>query len=344
MPYQPEGDPLTAKIVLIGEAPAKSEIYEGRPFVGAAGQVLNECLESAGILRSECYLTNVFDFMVKKGQGSSKANIYDPETDVLLWSPRSGLTKAADIHKDRLWQELNQTRANVIVPCGGPALEAVCGLRGITKWRGSIVPATRATGAPAPRKCVPTIHPANALYGMYTVRYIIRSDMERAAKESAFPEINRPQYEFPMHLTFEKCMDYLDWLRKNCNPIAVDIEVAHKQVSCIAYAWSPLEAVSIPYGMGGWSLQQEAALWRATAVLLEDESITKIFQNGAFDVQFLFQVHDILVQGNLEDTMIANHIMYADFPKSLAFLASIYTDQPYWKDMVKHGEIDKEDG
>lgn len=342
MPYGPEGNPLTARLVLVGEAPARNEIIEGRPFIGMAGAVLNECLESAGILRSECYTTNLFDFRVTKGVAAKKAYIYDDDGNN-LWYPRGGLTSAASPHVERLWQELDDTTANVIVPMGGPALNAICGLHGILKWRGSIMPAKPPSGRPAARKTVSTIHPANTLHGQYTNRYIIKYDLERAIREASFPEINRPKYNFQSNITFHQCVSWLKWLRTQ-SPIAVDIEVAAGQVSYIAFAWSRVDAVSIPYGAGGWTVEQETELWQLTAQLLEDSTTTKIFQNGAFDVQFLFQVHDILVQGKLEDTMIGHHLIYPDFMKGLAFLASLYTDQPYWKDMVKHGEIDKEDG
>ena len=48
-----DGNPSTAKIVLIGEAPGETEDELGRPFVGRAGQLLNEFLANAGISRDE---------------------------------------------------------------------------------------------------------------------------------------------------------------------------------------------------------------------------------------------------------------------------------------------------
>ena len=48
-----DGNPETARIVLIGEAPGETEDLEGRPFVGRAGQLLNEFLAEAGISRDE---------------------------------------------------------------------------------------------------------------------------------------------------------------------------------------------------------------------------------------------------------------------------------------------------
>ena len=54
-----DGNPSTAKIVLIGEAPGEMEDETGRPFVGRAGQLLNEFLAEAGISREEdLYIIN----------------------------------------------------------------------------------------------------------------------------------------------------------------------------------------------------------------------------------------------------------------------------------------------
>lgn len=50
--------PMDAKILLIGEAPGKNEDKQGKPFVGAAGRVLNGVLEGAGISRDTVYITN----------------------------------------------------------------------------------------------------------------------------------------------------------------------------------------------------------------------------------------------------------------------------------------------
>ncbi|MGH7748798.1 MAG: uracil-DNA glycosylase family protein, partial [Candidatus Dormibacteria bacterium] len=45
--------------MLVGEAPGADEEYRGEPFVGASGQELNRMLSEAGIMRSECFVTNV---------------------------------------------------------------------------------------------------------------------------------------------------------------------------------------------------------------------------------------------------------------------------------------------
>ena len=54
-----DGNPNTAKAILIGEAPGENEDLTGTPFVGRAGKLLNEFLEKVGINREEdLYIIN----------------------------------------------------------------------------------------------------------------------------------------------------------------------------------------------------------------------------------------------------------------------------------------------
>ena len=54
-----DGNPETARIVLIGEAPGETEDETGTPFVGRAGKLLNEFLAEAGISRqNDLYIIN----------------------------------------------------------------------------------------------------------------------------------------------------------------------------------------------------------------------------------------------------------------------------------------------
>lgn len=56
-----EGNP-DAQIYFLGEAPGYFEDREGRPFVGLAGRLLNELVESIGLARSDVYISNVVRF------------------------------------------------------------------------------------------------------------------------------------------------------------------------------------------------------------------------------------------------------------------------------------------
>ena len=52
----------TSKIMLIGEAPGEKEDAEGVPFVGPAGEVLDQMLEWMGMERDDIYLTNLLKY------------------------------------------------------------------------------------------------------------------------------------------------------------------------------------------------------------------------------------------------------------------------------------------
>ena len=53
-----EGNP-EAKLVFVGEAPGREEDLQGKPFVGAAGQLLTKMIEAMGLRREDVYICNV---------------------------------------------------------------------------------------------------------------------------------------------------------------------------------------------------------------------------------------------------------------------------------------------
>ncbi|MCC6141499.1 MAG: uracil-DNA glycosylase [Nitrospira sp.] len=48
-----------ASIMFVGEAPGANEDLKGEPFVGAAGKILNDLLQSANLSREDIYIANV---------------------------------------------------------------------------------------------------------------------------------------------------------------------------------------------------------------------------------------------------------------------------------------------
>jgi len=55
----PGDGPENARIMFVGEAPGVQEDIQGRPFVGPAGQLLNQLLWEADLRREEVYITNI---------------------------------------------------------------------------------------------------------------------------------------------------------------------------------------------------------------------------------------------------------------------------------------------
>lgn len=55
----PGEGPAHPEVVLVGEAPGFNEDKQGRPFVGPAGQFLEELLQAAGLTRNQVFIANV---------------------------------------------------------------------------------------------------------------------------------------------------------------------------------------------------------------------------------------------------------------------------------------------
>ena len=48
-----------ARVMFIGEAPGADEDRQGKPFVGRSGKLLDKMLESIGLKREDCFITNI---------------------------------------------------------------------------------------------------------------------------------------------------------------------------------------------------------------------------------------------------------------------------------------------
>ncbi len=148
--------PATARIMLVGEQPGDQEDLQGRPFVGPAGQVLNEALDEAGMDRRRLFLTNAVKHFKFEPRG--KRRLHQNPT-------------AAEIDLCRWWldKERALVRPDVIVTLGGSALRGVTGRSAtIASMRGSVHDLEDGT------KLIATVHPS----------FLLRlPDRERAAKE-----------------------------------------------------------------------------------------------------------------------------------------------------------------
>jgi uracil-DNA glycosylase family 4 len=146
---------LSAKLMFIGEAPGKNEDDEGKPFVGAAGQILNEALEKAGIQRSLILITNV----VKCRPPANRV----PEDDERI---------ACRPYLDR---QISLIAPEIICILGATAYSSILGGKSITTNRGKIV---KKNG----QKYFLTIHPAAAIYNR-NLRSVLQNDLYKLFQE-----------------------------------------------------------------------------------------------------------------------------------------------------------------
>ncbi|MDX0618373.1 UdgX family uracil-DNA binding protein [Sinorhizobium medicae] len=137
--------PTDARVVLVGEQPGDREDLAGRPFVGPAGRLLDECMHEAGIDRSECYLTNAVKHFKSEPRGKRR----------LHSRPNAGEVQACAWW---LGAEIDELRPEIVVALGATALMSLLGRGvGVTKNRGQFVP------APGGFSVLVTIHPSYLL-------------------------------------------------------------------------------------------------------------------------------------------------------------------------------------
>lgn len=136
--FVPAVGPDDAEVMLVGEAPGANEVEEGEPFVGRAGDKLDDILHKIGVERSDLYITN----LVKIRPPDNK----DPKKDEIeAWKPL-------------LQNEIDRVDPDFVLTLGNFPSKEILGIKdGITSVHGRIF--TREG-----RKIMPVYHPAATLY------------------------------------------------------------------------------------------------------------------------------------------------------------------------------------
>ncbi|MFP3898350.1 MAG: uracil-DNA glycosylase [Dehalococcoidia bacterium] len=156
-----------AALLFIGEAPGWHEDQQGRPFVGPAGQFLDQLLASIGLRREEVYIANV----------------------IKCRPPQNREPLPAEIQSCRRWldRQIEIIQPRMIITLGRYSLARYFPNESISKIHGK------------PRKiedviCYPMYHPAAALH-QGSLRPIVEADMLR------IPQVLAQGRELPEHIT-----------------------------------------------------------------------------------------------------------------------------------------------
>jgi uracil-DNA glycosylase len=140
---QGEG-PRDARIMLLGEQPGDQEDLKGEPFVGPAGQLLDDAMRRAGVPREQVYLTNSVKHFKWEPRGKRRLHKTPAQQEI-------------DACSYWLEQELHDVGARVIVTLGATALNALLGKRAtLSAHVGRVVPYRD-------KLIVATYHPSYAL-------------------------------------------------------------------------------------------------------------------------------------------------------------------------------------
>lgn len=159
-----EGDP-NAELMFIGEGPGFHEDREGRPFIGRAGQLLDDLLAGIGLTRADVFVANVVKCRPPQNR--------DPQPDEIAAC------------KPYLSEQIEGIRPKLIVPLGRFATQYFI--------PGAAIGRSRGTPAQAGRwRVFPLYHPAAALR-QNSLLQVLRSDFARIPQLLA--ESPRPEAE-----------------------------------------------------------------------------------------------------------------------------------------------------
>lgn len=329
------------KIMLVGEAWGEQEEEQHRPFVGTSGWILDSMLSQVGLTRHDCYITNVFNLRPK------------PSNDVknLCGTRAEGIPGLPVLQKgkyvlakykpelDRLYDEIRRINPNVVVALGATAAWALLRSTGIKAIRGSIALSHPDLPLERQYKILPTYHPA-AVGREWSNRPIVIADLEKAKRESETAWFRRPPRDIWLYPTLQDLALYDRTFIAPAEVLAGDIETWQDQITCISFAPSESSAIVIPFiselrsGKNYWeTIDQELEAWNFVRRWCAEKST--IWQNGMYDIQFLWRSYRIPVCKADEDTMLLHHAWQPEMEKGLGFLASIYTDEASWKFMRK---------
>lgn len=134
-------------LMLIGEAPGKDEVRNGRPFVGKAGQNLSRFLEILELERNSIYITNVVKIRpTQPGKNNGERN-------------RAPSSREVELFKPWLLDEIQYVQPQALVTLGNTPLKALIGKdSNIGDMHGVPV------DTPCGHKLFPLYHPAAIIY------------------------------------------------------------------------------------------------------------------------------------------------------------------------------------
>lgn len=350
------------KILLVGEAWGEREAMFEHAFVGASGQELAKMLYQAKLAPavdvthpSELEMIQHWKTL-RQEHGIELANVFnarptDNNIDLFFTNAKEGLSTLPPCgrgkylrpellpHIEALWAEVSRLQPNLIIAFGNTACWALLGETKISALRGTVQWSER-FGC----KILPTYHPA-AVLRQWNLRPIVLSDLEKAHDEAEFREVRR----IDRWLTIEPTLSEIgDWLQRQAEFYAVDIENKPSFITMIGFARSPADALVIPFfdekkpGGNYWpTLGEEATAWRLVQQALS-APVPKVFQNGIYDLSHLLRA-GLRPTMCLGDTMLLHHALYPEMLKGLGFLGSIYSNEIAWKTMRTKGNNLKRD-
>jgi len=314
------GGTLHSTIAVIAEAPGRNEVAQGIPLVGGAGNILWRAIRThcPEVKRHECYITNVVKRQVA--------------FDVNEGANRKPVGK----HELSSWQELlkweleHLPNLQHVLLLGNYAVEALLGKKGITSWRGSVIPCI------VGNREVTAVCTFNPAFCARDPMAHIMFDMDIGDKLRPVVLGTFKPHAVVTHInpTCKQALDYIAMCKASRDPIASDIEVIANETACVGLAPTTHEAMCIAFRNEERNIYQhheETAIRLALQSLYAAPTTRMVWQNGGFDMSWLWFKDRIRCRPAYSDTMLGHHVLYPTMPHDLGFIVKQYTMHPFYK-------------
>lgn len=267
-------------ILIVGEAPGKTEIRKGKPFVGPSGDLLWKTLATFGVKREDCAVTNAMECFIPQA-------VYDKKASVVQ--------EPAMSCRHRLVDEIRVVKPNLVMALGNIAMQSLLQdfSMKITNTRGTIhdllIPG-RDGEEDFETKVLATFHPAAILRNPNDFRkfrrdlayahHLSKGGTPKSPGETEYIAIESPDdprfaeavaeiYKSPKDERFDKWVVGADIETNSLDPLSGGV---------LAIGFSPRKNFTVIF-----SEDCIASLYD----LLTDEEILFVWHNGKFDTKFL---------------------------------------------------------
>jgi len=306
--------PKKAKILLVGEAPGQDEDLDGRPFIGSAGQLLDDVFSELKIDREKIYITNAVKC------ATPVENKKPGKKDITCC-------------RQHLLEEIEKVKPNVIGCLGAVALEAVLKRTGITKLQNNVF-----ISKELDIKVVPVLHPAYILRNpsLYSSLVkgiqLIKSESKKKEKVDV-ATIKTKHIDAATPKQIDKVLTQLE----KVDAFTFDLETTslnpiEAKIIMIALSWQVGLGITIK-----WKSFSKKQRDRLQKIFLSKKE--KAGHNLKYDVQVLW-ANKVRVKGPFFDTLPAMALINENIKdKGLEALTLRYLDLgEYWKPLNEFKE------
>lgn len=364
---------LKAKIVLVGEAPGKHEMAAGRPFVGPSGGRLAVWWRQVGLCRDDFYITNVLDYLPedinKVPQAEMEAAIealhlrLEALEDPWLIVPTGNYALYALTKKGKVsWHKkdgrlvrpgIKDWRGSILTTGVGdrqvkviPTIHPAAILRepglerkALTDWK------RIAEEAQSPVIAVP--------HRIHRIKPNVTDVLQYVEEAIAFggplaldietPKGKRTEYQmldgsWSSHVKKTEADQVARYKSgKKKGQLKSRTRPGKAYLGCIGFSYDPHISLTIPMTKEYWKNPDDYVAVKAAVYRLLASELPKVMQNGMFDSVWLLS-EGFVVNNWLWDTRAMHHALDPRDDHDLAYMASVYTRQPFWKHEAKDPE------